>query len=547
MKINMPVTNVEYTLKDTDSIVSKTDLQGRITYINEDFLRVSGFTKAELIGAAHNIVRHPDMPAEAFADLWQALKENRPWTGLVKNRCKNGDFYWVLANATPFYENDQLAGYMSVRTKPSRDQVNAADAAYRLLKEGKAGNLKVQDGKIVKSTFLRRLNPFKCPAIKCRLINVIGLLSLLMIISGTMGLHGMSKANEGLRTVYEDRTLPMNQISLIKELMLTNQLKITAALVTPTPEVIQKNTAEVEQNIAEISKTWAAYMATYLTAEEKKRADKFTADRKLFVEEGLKPTLAALKVHDLELANKLVADKIGPLFKPAGEDVRLLMQLQVDVAKQEFEAAQSRYNQTRNLTVGLIVMGIMLALWRGFILVRVIVRPLNNAITAFGRMAQGKYNNTLDIERRDEIGKVMEALKSMQTKLGFDIAETKRIADESLRIKIGLDSSTSAITLSDTDTLLIHMTPAAKALLTSIGGPDFNADDLYGNSLAKLFNNPEAAAQFDRAAQTGEDVDIFFRDHYLRLAARPIIGENGKSLGRVTQWLDRTAEVVVEH
>ncbi|MFI3156307.1 MAG: Tar ligand binding domain-containing protein, partial [Methylococcaceae bacterium] len=543
----MPITNVEYILKETDSIVSKTDLKGTITYINEDFLRVSGFTKEELIGSPHNIVRHPDMPSEAFADLWKALEENRSWTGLVKNRCKNGDFYWVLANATSYYENDQLAGYMSVRSKPSLEQVNAADAAYRLFKDGKAGSLKIQDGKVVKSAFLGKLNPFKKPTIKTRLINVIGLLSVLMTIIGSLGLHGMSKADEGLRTVYEDRTVPMNQIASIKELMLTNQLRITAALVSPTPEVIRTNTAEVEQNIAQITKTWAAYMATYLTAEEKNLADKFTADRKLFVEEGLKPTLAALKSHDIELANKLVIGKISPLFKPASEDVKLLMQLQVDIAKQEFELAQSRYNQTRSIAIGLIVIGIMLALWRGFILIRVIVHPLNGAIRDFGRMAQGNYNNTIDIECHDEIGKVMEALKSMQIKLGFDIAESKRIADESLRIKTGLDSSTSAITISDTNTLLIHMTPAAKELLGSIGGPGFNVDALYGNSLSSLFNNAEAAAKFDRAAQTGEDVDLFFHDHYLRLAARPIIGENGKSLGRVTQWLDRTAEVVVEH
>jgi len=547
MKDNMRVNNVEYVLTDSDSIVSKTDLRGIITYINEDFLRISGFTKEELIGSPHSIVRHPDMPPEAFADLWKSLTAGRPWTGLVKNRCANGDFYWVLANATPYYENDQLVGYMSVRSKPSLEQVNVADAAYRLFKEGKAGNLKIRDGKVVKVTLLDKLNPFRNSTIKTRLINVIALLSVLLVIIGGMGLHGMSKANEGLRSVYENRTVPMGQICLIKELMLTNQMKITAALITPTPEVILENTAEVEQNIAEITKTWTAYTATYLTEEEKKLADKFTVDRKLFVEEGLKPTLAALKAHNPELANKLVIDKINPLFKPASEDIKQLMQLQLDVARQEFEAAQSRYNQTLNIAIGLIIMGIILALWRGFILIRVIVRPLNDAIADFGHMAQGKYNNIIDIEHQDEIGKVMEALKSMQTKLGFDIAESKRIADESLRIKIGLDSSTSAITLSDTNTLLIHMTPAAKALLSSIGGPGFNADDLYGSSLSKLFNNPEAAAQFDRAGQTGEDVDIFFRDHYLRLAARPIIDANGKSLGRVTQWLDRTSEVIVEH
>jgi methyl-accepting chemotaxis protein len=147
MKINMPVTNVEYSLKESDSLVTKTDLKGMITYVNDDFLRVSGFTKEELIGAPHNIVRHPDMPPEAFADLWKALQEGRPWTGLVKNRSKNGDFYWVLANVSPLYENGRPAGYLSVRSKPSQEQINAADTAYRLFKEGKAGNLKIQNGK----------------------------------------------------------------------------------------------------------------------------------------------------------------------------------------------------------------------------------------------------------------------------------------------------------------------------------------------------------------------------------------------------------------
>ena len=152
MRKNLPVTDNEYVLRDTDSIVSKTDLKGVITYINADFLRISGFTQEELIGTSHNIVRHPDMPPEAFADLWRSLKAGSPWTGLVKNRCKNGDYYWVLANATPIYENGQLAGYMSVRSKPTQAQIAAASQAYQLFREGRAGNLRIQDGKVVKST-----------------------------------------------------------------------------------------------------------------------------------------------------------------------------------------------------------------------------------------------------------------------------------------------------------------------------------------------------------------------------------------------------------
>jgi methyl-accepting chemotaxis sensory transducer with Pas/Pac sensor len=117
MRINMPVTDHEYVLDGERSIVSKTDLGGRIVYVNPYFCEVSGFTPEELLGAPHNILRHPDMPKEAFADMWQTLKSGLPWTGLVKNRCKNGDYYWVKANATPIRENGQVIGYMSVRTK----------------------------------------------------------------------------------------------------------------------------------------------------------------------------------------------------------------------------------------------------------------------------------------------------------------------------------------------------------------------------------------------------------------------------------------------
>src|SRR6185369_13929650 len=153
MRTNLPVTEREVLLAPDAMIVSKTDLKGRITYLNREFIEISGFSEAELLGEPHNIVRHPEMPVEAFADLWATLKANRPWIGLVKNRCKNGDYYWVLANATPLWENGQVTGYMSVRSAPSREQVAAADNAYRMFREGRASGLAIVDGKVVKSGF----------------------------------------------------------------------------------------------------------------------------------------------------------------------------------------------------------------------------------------------------------------------------------------------------------------------------------------------------------------------------------------------------------
>ncbi len=185
MRTNLPVTNTEIELDDQQSIVSKTDLKGRITYINPYFTQVSGFTEEELIGKAHNIVRHPDMPPEAFDDLWRSLQLGLPWTGMVKNRCKNGDYYWVLANVTPIVEKGHPVGFMSVRSKPTREQVVAADAVYRQFRQGQAKGLAIRDGAVVSTGLLASLRRLSDVPLATRLALVFCVPSLLLAGAGT--------------------------------------------------------------------------------------------------------------------------------------------------------------------------------------------------------------------------------------------------------------------------------------------------------------------------------------------------------------------------
>jgi len=150
MNINMPVTQKEIELTDSNSIVSKTDLKGHITYINRDFIEISGFVESELIGKNHNVIRHPDMPPEAFADLWHTVKSGKPWNGMVKNRCKNGDHYWVEANVTPLREKGQVVGYMSVRSKATRQQIEQAESLYK----------EMRAGKVIRESLIAKLNRY---------------------------------------------------------------------------------------------------------------------------------------------------------------------------------------------------------------------------------------------------------------------------------------------------------------------------------------------------------------------------------------------------
>ena len=184
MKINQPVTDHEVVMEDGQTIVSKTDLKGKITYINEYFMEISGFTEAELIGKNHNIIRHPDMPPAAFADLWEHMKAGRPWVGMVKNRCKNGDYYWVEAHVTPIRQNGNIVEYMSVRVKPGRDQIEAAEALYREINAGRT-SLGPQ-GK-----FGKLLAAFSSFNLRQKFAGFAGLLALMFLVLGLTFYNGI--------------------------------------------------------------------------------------------------------------------------------------------------------------------------------------------------------------------------------------------------------------------------------------------------------------------------------------------------------------------
>jgi aerotaxis receptor len=138
-----PVTQHEHPFPTGQMLVSMTDLKGRILHANAVFVSISGYALDELLGQPHNVLRHPDMPAEAFRDMWTTIQGGRPWSGLVKNRCKNGDHYWVMANVTPLLDGGQPVAYLSVRSKPTRDQVANAEMLYAQMRaEANEGRLR---------------------------------------------------------------------------------------------------------------------------------------------------------------------------------------------------------------------------------------------------------------------------------------------------------------------------------------------------------------------------------------------------------------------
>ena len=191
MRKNLPVTTIEYPVTDETLIVSQTDTKGKLTFFNDDFIAAAGFTADELMGQPHNIIRHPDMPPEAFENLWDTLKAGKPWVGAVKNRRKNGDFYWVLATASPIRQNGHVTGYTSVRTKLPADQRKQADEVYAAIREKRPHGCKIEAGIIRPRSLSDRFKLFT-GSLKARLMTQLGVQTMLMLAVALAALLGTS-------------------------------------------------------------------------------------------------------------------------------------------------------------------------------------------------------------------------------------------------------------------------------------------------------------------------------------------------------------------
>ena len=197
MRDNGPITGHEVEMSEGSVLVSRTDTGGRITFVNKAFVEISGYSEAELLDAPHNIIRHPHMPREAFADLWATIKAGMPWEGLVMNRAKSGDHYWVHANVTPIVTEGSVTGYISIRTKPGRAQVDAADRLYEAFRSGRADGLAIRNGDVVRLGLVARAMAL-FNSVRGRLIVAMGTMILVQCLVGWLGVSGIGENRPGL-------------------------------------------------------------------------------------------------------------------------------------------------------------------------------------------------------------------------------------------------------------------------------------------------------------------------------------------------------------
>ncbi|SMF94114.1 methyl-accepting chemotaxis sensory transducer with Pas/Pac sensor [Methylomagnum ishizawai] len=393
MKTNLPVTDVERLLGEGTLIVSKTDPKGVIIYANAEFIEISGFTEPELLGQSHNIVRHPDMPSAVFRELWDALKAGKAWVGLLKNRCKNGDFYWVRANITPLWERSELVGYLSVRTRPERAEVEAATERYR----------RMNAGETLEPPLIQRLNPL--PRLS---MHALGWIAGISLLAGAV---------------------------------------IPAGLL------------------------WAG-------------------------------------------------DAAGPGLRGLGAGSALALALSG---------------------------GALLA----YILTRITV-AVRHVAESLMEIAQGNFTSKLEAEGDDECAMAINALRCTQTRLGFDVAELRRVADEASRIKTALDHASAGVMVADEEFRIIYMNRAVQAMFKRAESdlrkvlPGFDADQILGANIDAFHPHPEHQRRLLAGLRDIHRSEIGVAGRSFSFIANPVADGRGKRIGTVMEWDDRTDQVAVE-
>jgi|CXWL01.1.fsa_nt_gi methyl-accepting chemotaxis protein len=389
MKINMPVTDKEVLMKKDDILVTRTDLKGKITFVNEAFVAISGYSRDELIGTNHNIVRHPDMPPEAFEDLWITLKQNKPWTAVVKNRTKSGDYYWVEANVTPVFHNGAVQEYLSARYAPKREQIALAEQFYK-------------------------------------------------------------------------------------------QLTAKTATLRPT------GVAAVVKSITEMA-LWKKALGSVLTLSG----------------------LLSLLAYRLFLA-------------------------------QDF-----------GLLIGVAVLAVP-ALTINALLFRSVNQLLEKTIGIFYRLADEKFRNPMPLNRSDQIGDFYRGLYAMQVKLNADMAESRQIGTNALRINQALDNVQSGVMVTDPKLNIIYMNKAVQTLFSDGEQeirkqlPQFDASKLMGANIDSFHKKPAHQRGLLENISSTIRSEISIGNLHMAVTVNPVINQANERIGFVAEWVNRINEVVLD-
>jgi len=539
VKVNEPITDQEKLMTEGSILVSKTDLKGIITYCNRDFIELSGYSSQELMGKNHNIVRHPDMPAVAFQDLWDTVKQGRPWMGIVKNRCKNGDFYWVKANVTPMYQDGRLVEYMSVRHKPTVEEVRSAEDLYAKLNAGKIKS----PGLVAKA-----LSGMASASLAKKFYMVMLVMLVAFVGMGLMAWYPMNVAQTKW-THYQD-TVAKRQ-TLLSEMK--GQFGYGGAIHNFKNYVLRgtpKYADRFRANYKKLTGIIAAYGAIDgIDAAENQALAKVSEVAGNYNEQLDKIIPMVESGSSAQQIDGIVKVSDGPAL----EGFKQLNAVYESLTKKDTVYLSETIGAGQRVMMVMPVVGfVVLFLFFSIALKRGVLAPLTGVRERLSRLAEGNYFDDIDILGGGEIGDLLRDLKMMQTKLGFEVMDGREQTAAAMQVKTALDNVSSSVMMADPELNIVYMNKTVASLFEDAEAdiqqdlPNFHADQLMGACIDIFHKDPIHQRRLLEGLSNTFSSEFVLGGRTLRVVANPVIDGEGRRLGTAVEWTDRTEEVATE-
>ncbi len=463
MKKNLPVSQIEKNFPKGLLIVSKTDLKGILTYVNDAFVEMSGFSREELLGKNHNIVRHPDMPPQAFKWLWDTLQEGLPWRGIVKNRCKNGDHYWVKALVSPIMVNGGVSGYLSVRRAPSKNEVNSAEALYKQLNE---------TGAPIGSKFDRF--KFRNLSLNLKLQILIQPILFILLAGSTYALYHHNKTSMLENAQKRAEATSMQVIDTANMLMVTGMIsepqnrklmiqkiiegqQLTSLRLVRTDQVVKQYGQGLPEeqlndplvkNVIETSVKQGKSVPFYVQSESEGK----------YLFRAITPYIESRNFHGTDC---LSCHNVAEGSSNGASD--LTLDLSADIGKLQ--------SLLKVLIVSQIVLQLVIYLVIRITFKKFVVDLLDGMEKQFEEVIEGNLNTTIDISGRDEIGVLFCKLQVMQSQIQVMLDEMGLAAhiimerSQELNAKINSVTEHSSSQRNDIQQISISMDEFSKSVL----------------------------------------------------------------------------------
>ncbi|MBL0085946.1 MAG: PAS domain S-box protein [Ideonella sp.] len=534
MRKNLPVTNNEYPLPDGLTLVTRTDPKGKITFINADFVEASGYSDSELMGQPHNMVRHPDMPEEAFADMWRSLQAGRPWTGVVKNRRKNGDHYWVVANVTPLLEGDAVVGYLSVRTRPTREQIDGAAAAYRRFTENQAKGLAIRDGKVVSASGPGLIGRVAAAPLGTRAsLLALGAVASTGLAGAGGALHAWWLLAAGGVTMICTAWAGAKVLRELSTSLSTGRRWLDQFAQARFDGLVE---ADGEGDMPELLRALRKIQVRlgFEVADTKRRA--VDAER---IRQALDVTATNVMVADSHFNIVYANRSLQAMLKEAEGDIRKDLP--------QFDAAQ--------------VVGANIDVFhkrpehQRAILSR-LDKPHQTRLTIGGRRFDLYLNPIVDAQNRRQgivvEWKDMTAILAAEEREAEQLAEERRVKDEALRVRQALEETSMPVRIADANGSILFVNKALNHILHRDAAafrrdiPSFDPDKVIGASVGMFYADPAAAVARLKGLTSAANSRMVLGGRTYDLTTTPVLDAQGASRGSVGQWLDRTDQLAAE-